>query len=88
MQDQTSPRDAAAELDQLERVERVVLHLLLDDTRTGILSEQEVAQAIGSNDRAAYALVRLHSAGLIHRLDEFVFPTRAAARFWQLEGAA
>jgi hypothetical protein len=46
MQDQTSPRDAAAELDQLERV---VLHLLLDAGSPGILSEREVSQAIGSD---------------------------------------
>jgi hypothetical protein len=31
-----------------------------------------------------HALVSLHSAGLIHRLEEFVFPTRAAVRFWEL----
>jgi hypothetical protein len=84
MQDQPSPRDAAAELDQLEGA---VLHLLLDDDTSGVWSEREVAQAVGSGDRAAYALVRLHSAGLIHRLEEFVFPTRAAARFNQLREA-
>jgi predicted transcriptional regulator len=82
MQDQPNPRDAAAELDQLERV---VLHLLLEAGPPGILSEREIAQAIGSEDRAAYALVELHSAGLIHRLEEFVFATRAAVRFSELE---
>jgi predicted transcriptional regulator len=85
MQDQTSPRDAAAGLDQLERV---VLHLLLDSGSPGILSEREVAEAIGSEAHAAHALVQLHSAGLIHRLEEFVFPTRPAVRFWQLEEGA
>jgi hypothetical protein len=82
MQDQTSPREAAAELDQLERV---VLHLLLDTRSPGILSEREVAQALGSEAHAAHALVSLHASGLIHRLEEFVFPTRAAVRFGQLE---
>jgi hypothetical protein len=82
MQDQTSPRDAAAELDQ---VERVVLHLLLETETAGVWSEHEVAQAIGSDVQAAHALVSLHSSGLIHRLEEFVFPTRAARRFNQLE---
>jgi hypothetical protein len=33
----------------------------------------------------AHALVSLHAAGLVHRCREFVFPTRAAARFHQLE---
>jgi hypothetical protein len=46
------------------------------------------AQALGSEVRAAHALVSLHAAGLIHRLEEFVFPTRAAVRFWQLENSA
>jgi hypothetical protein len=82
MQDQTSPQDVAAEFDE---VERVVLHLLLEARTAGVWSEREVAQALGSEVHAARALVELHSAGLIHRLEEFVFPTRAAARFWQLE---
>jgi hypothetical protein len=85
MQDQPSPRDAAAELDQLERV---VLHLLLETRTAGVWSEREVAQALGSEAHAAHALVQLHSAGLIHRLEEFVFPTRPAVRFWQLEESA
>ena len=85
MQDQPNPRDAAAELDG---VERVVLHLLLDAGSPGILSEREVAQALGSEAHAAHALVQLHSAGLIHRLEEFVFATRPAVRFYQLEESA
>jgi hypothetical protein len=73
-----------AELDQLERV---VLHLRLGAPTSGIWSEREVAQALGSDVRAAHALVKLHADGLIHRLEEFVFPTRAAVRFHQLEEA-
>jgi hypothetical protein len=34
-----------------------------------------------------HALVSLHAEGFVHRLREFVFPTRAAVRFWQLEEA-
>jgi hypothetical protein len=82
MQDQTSPRDAVAELDQLERV---VLHLLLDAETAGVWSEREVAEALGSEAGAAHALVSLHASGLIHRLEEFLFATRVAVRFWQLE---
>jgi len=61
------------------------LHLLLDDQTAGVCSEREVAQAIGSEVRAARALVSLHACGLIHRLEEFVFASRAAVRFHQLE---
>jgi hypothetical protein len=85
MQDQPSPRDAAAELNNLERV---VLHVLLEGETAGIWSEREVAKALGSEAHAAYALVNLHADGLVHRCNEFVFPTRAAARFWQLEEGA
>jgi len=52
----------------------------------GVWSEREVAQAIGSDVRAAHALVSLPASGLIH-LEAFVFPTRAAVRFHQLEEA-
>jgi hypothetical protein len=82
MQDQPNSRDAAAELDQLERV---VLHLLLESETSGIWSEREVAQAVGGEAYAAFALVNLHADGLIHRCNEFVFPTRPAVRFWELE---
>jgi hypothetical protein len=82
MQDQPSPRDAEAELDQLERV---VLHLLLDAGGPGILSEREIAQALGSEAHAAFALVNLLADGLIHRCNEYVFPTRPATRFRKLE---
>jgi hypothetical protein len=82
MQDQTNPRDAAAELDELERV---VLHLLIDSGTAGMWLEREVAQAVGGEAHAAFALVNLHADGLIHRCNELVFPTRAAVRFAQLE---
>jgi hypothetical protein len=82
MQDQPNPRDAAAELDQLQRV---VLHLLLDGPTAGIWSEREVAKAVGGEAHAQYALVNLHADGLIHRCNEFVFATRPAVRFWEFE---
>jgi hypothetical protein len=47
IQDQTSPRDAAAELDQLERV---VLDLLLEAAPPGLVSEAEVAQVAQQTD--------------------------------------
>ncbi len=71
----------------MDEIEHVVLHLLLDNQRPSLWSEQEVALAIGSDMKAAHALVGLHAAGLVHRCHEFVFPTRAAARFNELEGA-
>jgi hypothetical protein len=43
-----------------------------------------VLPALGSNDRAPYTLVWLHSTGLIHRFEEFVFTSPAAVPLWQL----
>jgi hypothetical protein len=34
------------------------------------------------------ALTELHAMGLVHRHDEFVWPTRAAARAVQIQDAA
>ncbi len=82
MQDQPSRRDPATDIHQ---VEHVVLTLLLTSDPPGPWSVQEIAQAVGSEIAAADALVGLHAAGLVHRCHEFVFPTRPAARFSQLE---
>jgi hypothetical protein len=40
--------------------------------------------ALGSDWRAADAISALHAAGLVHRLNEFVFVTRTAVRTVQL----
>ena len=85
MQDQPSRRDPAADLDQ---VEHVVLTLLLLSDPPAPWSVREIGQAVGSEFAAEDAIVGLHASGLVHRFGEFVFPTRPAARFNQLEHAA
>ena len=65
-----------------------MLTLLLLSGPPAPWSVQEIAQAIGSELAAEDAIVGLHAAGLVHRIHEFVFPTRPAARFKQLEHAA
>jgi hypothetical protein len=62
-----------------------VLDLLTDPETAGLWSEREIAQALGSDTHAAHALVSLHAAGLIHRLEDFVFATQPAMRFSRLE---
>jgi len=47
----------------------------------GLWSAEEVAREIGNPVATADALARLDGAGLIHRCEGFVFPSRAAARF-------
>ena len=69
-----------------------------DDTRDGIVlslllnlehpvwSIDEVAKEFGSQADAEDSCARLYSTGLIHRLGEFVFATRAAGRVHEMRG--
>jgi hypothetical protein len=68
--------------------ERLVLYLLLEGDGPPLWSVQELGREIGSELTAADAVVGLHASGLVHRLGEFVFATRTAARFQQLAAVA
>jgi hypothetical protein len=74
--------------DDLDTIQHLILRVLLDDRSPGIWSQVEVAQLVGDESTAALALVELHASGLIHHCHEFVFASRAAARFSELERAA
>ncbi|HXQ21185.1 MAG TPA: hypothetical protein VN812_05885 [Candidatus Acidoferrales bacterium] len=78
MQDESSRGDVAQELDGAERA---VLYLLLDGARPPMWSVAELGGELGSELAAMDAVAGLHGAGLVHRCHEFVFATRAAARF-------
>jgi hypothetical protein len=71
-----------------EQAEREVLALLLEPTPPGPWSIWELGLQIGSDVRAADAVMRLHAAGLVHLCHEFVWPTRTAARSHQLADVA
>jgi hypothetical protein len=58
----------------------MLLAILLDSDQPGLWSIDELIRAVGDRTTAADALMRLERDGLIHRLDRFVFPTRAAVR--------
>jgi hypothetical protein len=58
-----------------------VLDLLVHD-HVGLWSLDELRQLLG--DPAEDSLARLHGLGLIHRLDGYVFASRAAAHMHQL----
>lgn len=62
------------------RIDRFVLNLLLDEDNQRPLSVEEVIREHGNQPEALDGLDRLHGAGLIHRLDGFVFASRAAIR--------
>jgi hypothetical protein len=83
MQDQPSSSGVAQ---GCARVERVVLALLLDPHCPGPWSVAELGRELGCELAAADAVVGLHATGLVHRVHELVFVTRAAARFHQLTG--
>jgi hypothetical protein len=62
------------------RVERAVLDLLLCSSGPGLWSFEELVREIGDEVVVQDALAHLNAAGLIHRLEKFVFATRAATR--------
>jgi predicted transcriptional regulator len=63
-----------------------ILVLLLDPDDRLPWSVNELALEIGDDHGVTDSLKRLHHAGLIHRCNDFAFPTRAARRFEELRG--
>jgi hypothetical protein len=57
----------------------ILLWLTLDDVQRP-WSVEEVVREYGDEADAADALARLHAVGLIHRMGDFVWATRAAIR--------
>jgi predicted transcriptional regulator len=55
----------------------IVLQLLTDPELQQPASIEEIAREIGSRTEAEDSLERLQRAGLVHRLDNFVWATRA-----------
>ena len=84
MRDEPSRTTPQQETDLLENV---VLHLMLDENTPGLWSTDELARAHGDPVATADALAGLHAMGLVHRHREFVWPSRAAVRAVQIEGA-
>ncbi len=64
--------------ERLDRRERLVLQLLLHDPFPW--SVQELEHELGNEGHATDAIRSLAGSGLIHRLGDFVIPTRAARR--------
>jgi hypothetical protein len=81
MQDETIP-DPGRLLDEMQQC---VLCVLLAPVGSGLYSMHELGVAAGDHDAAGFAVVELHASGLVHRLGEFVFATRAAVRARELD---
>jgi hypothetical protein len=75
MQDQRIPPTVLED----DEIDEAVMSLLLDQRR-GLWSVEEIASEMKDRVDAEDGLARLAAAGLVHRLDGFVFATRAAAR--------
>lgn len=78
MQAQTS-----TSVQQDQTTDTAIMGLLLDSPRP--LSTDEVASGIANSLSAEDGIARLVSVGLAHRLDGFVFATRAAIYAMTLE---
>jgi len=61
------------------QIEGTVLGLLLTDEAV-MWSVEQMARELGDEVAARDSLARLHALGLVHRLDGFVFASRAAGR--------
>lgn len=75
MQHQPTPMSVA---EQDAQTDSAILEVLLDDDAQRPWSEHEIALVLDDPIAASDGLGRLFRAGLIHRLDGFVFASRAA----------
>ena len=80
MQDQSNETPA----EQDHRTEQTVLVMLLTGGQR-IWSLDELVAEIGRRMETVDALAALQAAGLVHRCNEFVFATRAAWRFDEID---
>jgi hypothetical protein len=75
--DQETPAEREARADNL------ILTFMLDEPYPWTI--EEVGREFRDPGYASDAIGRLASAGLVHRLGEFVFPTRTARRAAELQ---
>ena len=71
-----------------EQVDAAILGLLLEPDSQRPWSVDEVAREIGDELAAADSLARLAGAGLVYRLDRFVWVSRAALHSDRLAAVA
>ena len=74
--------------EMFDEIQWLVLFMLLARTSPGLCSLDELSRAVGDVEVAQLAVEGLHAAGLVHRLEGFVFATGPAVRFYELELAS
>jgi hypothetical protein len=77
-------RDSDFGVEGQERTEDAAVFEVLDEFYPALVSTAEVMLALGDRVGVRDALGRLHRAGLVHRIGDFVWLTRAAVRAREL----
>lgn len=86
MPDQTTPHESLHDPCEAERrTDQTVLSLMFDDSASWPWSVDEIARELANPNDARNAVSRLAEHGLVHRLGEFVWPTRTARRAAEIE---
>ncbi|MFZ1925583.1 MAG: hypothetical protein WAU42_05515 [Solirubrobacteraceae bacterium] len=81
-----SGRGSCVTVEQERQAEGAILALLLNFEAGSLWSVEELnRQLSASRLEVIDGLASLHAAGLIHRIGDYVFATRAASTFDQLE---
>lgn len=81
-----SGRGSCVMAEQERQAEGAILGLLLNFEAGSLWSVEElIRQLSASRLEVIDGLASLHAAGLIHRMGDYVFATRAASTFDQLE---
>jgi len=81
MPDENTTPDSQPE----SHAENCILFWLLDSEQQRPWSVDEIIREYGDRTAATDALANLNGVGLIHRTGDFVFATRAAIRFNQID---
>lgn len=77
-------QDAETRVSDEDR-DSLVLDLMLTESSSYPWSREEIVRVIGNRVGALDAVARLEEEGLLHRVGEFVFPTRTCRRAGELD---
>ncbi len=86
MHDQSTQREALHDPAEAERhTDNTILSLMLNDASSWPWSLEEIGRELADPIKARDAICRLQDHGLVHRIGDFVFPTRTARRAAEIE---
>jgi hypothetical protein len=86
MPEQNAPCEPLHDLAEAERhTDNTILSLMLNDCPSWPWSIEEIGRELANPIKARDAIRRLTEHGLVHRIGDFVFPTRTARRAAEIE---